>query len=382
MLLRHVLEQEMENRSNGCMRKTAFFVVDKVALCVQQYQVVRANLPYSVTKFYGELQPMEQAQNHWDEQFDENMIVVCTAQILLDCLSHGFINMSQINLLIFDEVHHAKKEHPYAAIMKRYYPRNSDVKPRILGLTASPVDTGAIDMDTAVQRLESLMCSEIATVSDEVLEAGWVKREQKEKLRLYKPLGRLEDSYTELTRNIEEFSRHVPKLNNFVQCAAKMGSVLGPWCADRFWQALLTDEVMKSMAIHSGKSRRVDFSYDKWEAASDALESLRPLVNHHEFSALPTDEGAISSKLALLRELLCAAFEESASTKCLVFVDEQFVAMMLADYFAHPGIAPSGMIADFMVCDGTFPTAGHSANMCRWAYRKVRFCPTSRSDSE
>ena len=74
----------MENRSSGCMRKTAFFVVDKVALCLQQYQVVRANLPYSVTKFYGELQPMEQAQGHWDEQFDEYMIVVCTAQILLD----------------------------------------------------------------------------------------------------------------------------------------------------------------------------------------------------------------------------------------------------------------------------------------------------------
>ncbi|OAR00112.1 hypothetical protein LLEC1_06789 [Akanthomyces lecanii] len=349
MLLRHVLEQEMENRSNGCMRRTAFFVVDKVALCVQQYQVVRANLPYSVTKFYGELQPMEQAQSHWDEQFDENMIIVCTAQILLDCLSHGFISMSQISLLIFDEVHHAKKEHPYAAIMKRYYPRNSDVKPRVLGLTASPVDTGVIDADTAVQRLESLMCSEIATVSDEVLEAGWVKREQKEKLRLYKPLKSLVDSYTELTRNVEEFARHVPKLNSFVLCAVKMGSVLGPWCADRFWQALLTDDVLKSMAIDSAKSRKVDFSYDKWEEASDALKSLRPLVNNHQFTALPTEEGAISSKLSLLRDLLYAAFEESASTKCLVFVDEQFVAMMLADYFAQPGIAPCGMIGDFMV---------------------------------
>ena len=237
-------------------------------------------------------------------------------------------------------------------------------------------------MDTAVQRLESLMCSEIATVSDEVLEAGWVKRDQKEKLRLYKPLRRLEESYTELTRNVEEFAHHVPKLNSFVQCAVKMGSVLGPWCADRFWQALLTDDVMKSMAIHSAKSRRVDFSYDKWEAASDALESLRPLVNNHEFTALPTEEGAISSKLSVLREILCAAFEESASTKCLVFVDEQFVAMLLADYFAQPGIAPSDMIGDFMVCDGSFFSASHSTNRCRSAYQNRQSYRISPSDSE
>ncbi len=364
MLLRHVLEQELENRSNGCMRQTAFFVVDKVALCMQQYQVIRANLPFPVIKFYGEMQPMDQVQSSWDEQFDKNMIVVCTAQTLLDCLSHGFISMSKINLLIFDEVHHAKKGHPYAAIMRQYYPRSKDIKPRVLGLTASPVDTGDLDMHTAVQELESLMCSEIATVSDEVLGAGWVKPDQKEKARLYTPLRKLEDSYTELTRKVEEYARQVPRLSTSVQRAVKMGSTLGPWCADRFWQVLLTDEVMKNMAIHSGKHRK-DFSYDRFEAASNALESLRPLVNNHQFTALPTDDGAVSSKLCLLREILCAAFEESPSTKCLVFVDEQFVAMMLAEYFAQPGVAPNGMIGDFMVCDDTVPNSSHTTNMLR-----------------
>lgn len=353
MLLRHVIEQELEDRSKGSVRKTAFFVVDKVALCIQQYQVIHANLPFPITKFYGELQPMEQDQSHWDAQFDENMIIVCTAQILLDCLSNGFITMSQINLLVFDEVHHAKNKHPYAAIMKRFYPRTDSVKPRVLGLTASPIDTDtkSINMDTAVEQLESLMCSEIATVSDAVLEATWIKREQAERLHLYKQLLPAEQCRTNLTKQIEEYARHIPQLHAYVLCAVKMSSVLGPWCADRYWQVLMTDTTVKNLALQSGKEGKTDFSYDKLEAAATALETLRPLINHHEFATAPTAEGAISSKLAELHHILCTAFQTNNTTKCLVFVDEQFAAMMLADYFVQPGIAPLGMVADFMVCD-------------------------------
>lgn len=373
MLLRHVLEQELEDRANGGTRKTAFFVVDKVALCMQQYQVIHATLPFSVTKFYGELQPLEQSQTHWDAQFDENMIIVCTAQMLLDCLSHGFINMRQINLLIFDEVHHAKKEHPYAAIMKRYYPRDNNVKPRILGLTASPVDTGTLDIETAVEKLESLMCSEIATVSDAVLEAGWTKRDQKEKVRLYKPLKDVKDCYTKLARDIDEFAQHVPQLAASVQFSAKIGSALGPWCADRFWQILLTDDLMRNMAVQLGKDEKTKFSYDRYDAASGALESLRPIIDHHRFAPASTDEGAISSKLVVLRETLCAAFEEESETKCLVFVDEQFMAMILADYFSQPGTAPQGMVADFMVCDYDFPAPVFHLTAADWISKVV--CP-------
>ncbi|KAF1730136.1 Dicer-like protein 1 [Beauveria bassiana] len=371
MLLRHVLEQELEDRANGGTRKTAFFVVDKVALCMQQYQVIHATLPFSVTKFYGELQPLEQSQTHWDARFDENMIIVCTAQMLLDCLSHGFINMRQINLLIFDEVHHAKKEHPYAAIMKRYYPRDNNVKPRILGLTASPVDTGTLDIETAVEKLESLMCSEIATVSDAVLEAGWTKREQKEKVRLYKPLKDVKDCCTKLARDIDEFAQHVPQLAASVQFSAKIGSALGPWCADRFWQILLTDDLMRNMAVQLGKGKKTNFSYDRYDAASGALESLRPIIDHHRFAPASTDEDAISSKLVVLRETLCAAFEEESETKCLVFVDEQFMAMILADYFSQPGTAPQGMVADFMQQIGLAKSFAHANLSLRERMQKL-----------
>jgi endoribonuclease Dicer len=54
------------------------------------------------------------AKSTWEKQFAENMVIVCTAEILYQCLMHSFITIDRINLLIFDEAHHAKKNHAYA----------------------------------------------------------------------------------------------------------------------------------------------------------------------------------------------------------------------------------------------------------------------------
>lgn len=48
--------------------------------------------------------------------------------------------MNQINLIIFDECHHATGNHPYSQIMNKYYNENAiDLNVRVLGLTASIV---------------------------------------------------------------------------------------------------------------------------------------------------------------------------------------------------------------------------------------------------
>lgn len=53
-------------------------------------------------------------KSKWLKHFSENKVIVCTADILHQCLAHSYITMKQINLLIFDEAHHAKKNHAYA----------------------------------------------------------------------------------------------------------------------------------------------------------------------------------------------------------------------------------------------------------------------------
>ena len=50
----------------------------------------------------------------WSDLFNAHEVVVCTAQVLYQCLNHAYIKIEDINLIIFDEAHHAKKEHPYA----------------------------------------------------------------------------------------------------------------------------------------------------------------------------------------------------------------------------------------------------------------------------
>ncbi len=82
-----------------------------------------------------------ESKEFWAKMFNDNMAIVCTADILYSCLHHSWIRMDEVNLLIFDEAHHTKKNHPYARIIKDFYIERKDVekRPRILGMTASPV---------------------------------------------------------------------------------------------------------------------------------------------------------------------------------------------------------------------------------------------------
>lgn len=85
-----------------------------MTLVFQQAAVLRNNLDQNVASFYGAMGPDLWDQPAWDEHLKSNMVIVCTAEILNNALLGAFIKMRQINLLIFDEAHHTKKEHPYA----------------------------------------------------------------------------------------------------------------------------------------------------------------------------------------------------------------------------------------------------------------------------
>jgi ERCC4-related helicase len=114
-------------------------------LCEQQYDVFKTNLPgYSIQLLSG-----KDNVDHWTEQavWDAVLlnvrIVLSTHQVLLDALTHAFVKISRLALLIFDEAHHCTLNHPAHRIMSDFYmPRIGDERlqlPRILGLSASPV---------------------------------------------------------------------------------------------------------------------------------------------------------------------------------------------------------------------------------------------------
>ncbi|GAB7356647.1 hypothetical protein MBLNU459_g7366t2 [Dothideomycetes sp. NU459] len=126
LLLRHIIDQELIDRAEKKAHRISFFLVPSVNLVFQQFAVLERNLDHSIERFCGAMKCNLWTREIWDEHFTENKVIVCTPDILQQCLMHSFITIRQINLLVFDEAHHAKKNSSYAQIMKDHYLREAD----------------------------------------------------------------------------------------------------------------------------------------------------------------------------------------------------------------------------------------------------------------
>ncbi|KAH8694547.1 hypothetical protein BGZ61DRAFT_352039 [Ilyonectria robusta] len=338
LLLRHTLDQELEDRAVGKHKKVSFFLVDKVALCFQQFAVLNCNLEHPMTKFFGDMTGLMKTKEFWDKQFDENMVVVCTAQILLDCLSNGFIRMNQVNLLIFDEAHHAKKNHPYARIIKNHYIREGQDRPRVLGMTASPVDCQTKDVKVAAAELESMLCSEIATLSDEC--PG--------------------DSVTDLWNRISEQIAHNAQFRSPLEFTKEASSSLGRWCADRYWKLLITDTEAARLAARTGRDFANHFASTQAERAAEAIQTVQKVIDDYELESIEPGSSNLSSKVKRLYEILREAFVDFGTRRCIVFVEKRYTACLLADLFSQPDMRIVGMNCSFMVgCQSTTSNLGN-----------------------
>jgi endoribonuclease Dicer len=136
--------------------KLSWFVAPTVALVEQQKEVISTYIPVSVGMVSGASEPDQWKDRIlWQKIVDTHRVMVTTPQVLLDALRHGYVSLgADISLIVFDEVHHAGKNHPYNAIMKEFYfqlpPRDSphatpqSIRPMIVGLTASPIFGGNV----------------------------------------------------------------------------------------------------------------------------------------------------------------------------------------------------------------------------------------------
>jgi endoribonuclease Dicer len=152
LLMRHVAWQELEDRAKGKEAKMSFFLVNSVHLVRQQQRMLANNLPEAPKAVHGGGKDDLWKKVEWQKLKAENKAIVCTAEVLNQCLMHSFVKIEEINLLIFDEAHHTKKGHPYARIIKDYYLAQSEpsLRPKIFGMTASPVDA-ITDLDIAAR---------------------------------------------------------------------------------------------------------------------------------------------------------------------------------------------------------------------------------------
>lgn len=152
--------------------RIAVFLCPSVPLVQQQARVVKRYTNFKVGEYYGEVNNNAWNSKAWEAELENTEIFVMTPAILLHNLHHCFMRMDCIELLIFDECHHAHSHHPYANIMQEFYHGKEDLYrlPRILGMTASPIN-GKVNCQgdsirTKIDKIERMLHAKLHTVKE------------------------------------------------------------------------------------------------------------------------------------------------------------------------------------------------------------------------
>ncbi|THC97875.1 hypothetical protein EYZ11_002626 [Aspergillus tanneri] len=345
LLLKHIIQNELIDRADGKPHRISFFLVDSVTLAYQQAAVLRNSIDQNVAHFFGAMGVDLWSKQTWIEYFEKNMVIVCTAEILYQCLLSSYIKMDQINLLIFDEAHHTKKDHPYARIIREsYFKTDPSQRPRIFGMTASPIDTKGDIVEAAVT-LEKLLDSKIATTSNPTLLRQVVSRPM-EKVWTY---DKLEMPFaTTLYKALEDRFGDMGSLESTFRFARQASSELGRWCSDRVWMHALADDVLPKLESNVSKLLS-DNSGQIPESAYKEIFRIKEasdIVKKHVFGR-PDRPGELSPKVQLLCDELRKCFGCPMETKCIVFTKKRYTAKMLFELFTQleiPSLRPGVLI--------------------------------------
>lgn len=132
-----------KNSNINKSKKIIFFVCD-TSLVIQQQKAIEKYLKIPVAIIQGKKSKKSKSDYENFREFFENFSVfVAINNVIYKLLSCGFLEISEIDMFVFDECHHCNLDHPYNLIMEEFYfySKNnfSDKKlPVIIGLTASP----------------------------------------------------------------------------------------------------------------------------------------------------------------------------------------------------------------------------------------------------
>lgn len=121
-----------------------WFMAPTLELCSQQFDVLQTHIPAVQMKYLSGNDNIDKwtEPELWAAVLHGVRVVVSTYQILLDALTHGFISIENLVLIVFDEAHNCVKRNAGAKVMREFYqPAAAQGRsvPHILGLTASPV---------------------------------------------------------------------------------------------------------------------------------------------------------------------------------------------------------------------------------------------------
>lgn len=85
--------------------KFIWFLAPTVSLCAQQYEYIKSQITSVNVKMLSGEDDVDRwsQQKHWQTVLKNCSIVVSTYQILFDALSHGFVRIESLALIVIDE---------------------------------------------------------------------------------------------------------------------------------------------------------------------------------------------------------------------------------------------------------------------------------------
>lgn len=151
--------------------KKIFFLVPKVPLVEQQKSFIAGQTAgLRIGGYIGAMGVDLWDRPKWLKELQEHDVFVMTPAILLRLLTHAYISLKQISLLVVDEAHHVRGNSPEAQIFHHHYHHTDKAhRPKIFGMTASPVWSPK-NPHKHIADLERLMDSRIISVQENVSE--------------------------------------------------------------------------------------------------------------------------------------------------------------------------------------------------------------------
>eukprot|EP01114_Cavostelium_apophysatum_P018214 TRINITY_DN5592_c0_g2_i1.p1 TRINITY_DN5592_c0_g2~~TRINITY_DN5592_c0_g2_i1.p1 ORF type:complete len:1321 (-),score=333.81 TRINITY_DN5592_c0_g2_i1:25-3987(-) len=329
-----IREFSHETRLTGHLRKWTVFLVPVVCLAEQQARAIRNHTDLNVGVFTGDKNVDFWDKAQWQQQLDEHQVLVMTAQIFYNIQMHAVFNMNQCNLLIFDECHHATKEGPYNRIMQDFYKKNfvGDVKPRIFGMTASPVKENVTEAQIVNRKksLEVNMDAKIFSVPPELLGEFLAKPKERPPVRFRK------EDVRYISSRFEALAEALPwkalkldantkkKMDQYHDGAIRriVSTIesLGAYCALNFVKSVKSEAASK---LQEEKSSWSTFYRSELEILN---EVERIIIQYYQNTGKSLR--SYSKKVAQLMEILLQ--QEQKDFRGIVFVEQRQSCVLLS----------------------------------------------------
>ncbi|MCO5573907.1 hypothetical protein L7F22_027682 [Adiantum nelumboides] len=333
-LIAAMLLKELSCNFSSLAPHIAVFLVPTVMLVQQQARAIENFTDLKVGQYNGQSNSMRWDLEKWKYDVYNLEVLVMTPQSLLNVLQHAMLMFEAIKVLVFDECHHCQKNHPYALIMENFYFKLQICRrPRILGLTASPVirkGKSEFQCTQDIHSLERMLDAKIVTVEDRT-ELDFIvpspNIQVKEYNKVYHSLDRLQSVMK--TLNIQKAKNNEEQgLGKICRDLEYCIYDLGLW----FARQVASDSYIFSKEIYDSTTNT-----EKDSLLRDVYECLDQTIieggygDPVAFDSLRPD--LVSNKVASLVDVL-ATFRYS-QLKCIVFVERVVAAKVLAPFLSE-----------------------------------------------